>query len=157
MGEEASRLRACIMNDMTSITATQLLHIHNILMKDGQGLRCCWPLPVLSVFWSDVREYLASLGPFGACRGAVCRPFWGLGDPLGGLWGWSWVSLGGSSGYLGVLQHAKPSRSTKEAPKRSPGWAQEAPRGPRRPPKGSQETPKKAQEAPKTLPKQHQR
>ena len=53
-------------------------------------------------------------------------------------------------GILGVLLPKKPSRIPEGVPKRSPGWAQETPRDPRRPPKGSQEIFVEAPEATQT-------
>ena len=84
-----------------------------------------------------------------------------LGEQFGGLFGvWETlleVSGGGLGealavlqGILGVLLPKKPSIIPEGVPKSSPGWAQEAPRGPRRSPKRSQETCIEVPEAIKT-------
>ena len=84
-----------------------------------------------------------------------------LGEQFGGLFGvWGTlleVSGGGLGealavlqGILGVLLAKKPSIIPEGVPESSPGWAQEAPRGPRSPPQRCQEIFIEALEATKT-------
>ena len=61
---------------------------------------------------------------------------WGL---LGGLWGWSWVSLGGSSGYLGRFAAHEALKKCQRSSEELPGMG---PRGPKTPQKAAEKVPR---------------
>ena len=140
----------CMYNDMTTITATQLLHIHSILMKDGQGLRRRWPLPVLPVFWSDVREYLASLllrGLWGSFSGTL-RGFWGSSlEAFSGSGRPSWrsleVVLGRPWRFFRASWASCCPRSPQEFPKEFPRAPRDGPKRPQDAPEGRRKGPKR--------------